>query len=157
MSGCNGAGVFDLYLSIFVNPYRLSTLSIALHCARVVIVVEGKRHVVVGEVLPQQQSFLVLLPRQAIAVIVVNVERLFPNNKGGVRAMAVHEIGAGDAKRTGEDGKIKGDREKKERQKRKKSTQHNTHTTQTKHTAKFHAKRQKEDRKECMQAIICTV
>lgn len=158
MSGCNGAGVFDLYLSIFVNPYRLSTLSIALHCAGVVIVVEGKRHVVVGEVLPQQQSFLVLLPCQAIAVIVVNVERLFPNNKGGVRAMAVHEIGAGNAKRTGEDGKIKGDREKKrETEKKEVNTTQHTHRTQTKHTAKFHAKRQKEDRKECMQAIICTV
>lgn len=85
--------IVHVYLiSICVNPYRLSTLSMALHCAGVVIVVEGKRHVVVGEVLPQQQSFLILLPCQAITVIIVNVERLFPDNKGGVRAMAVHEI-----------------------------------------------------------------
>lgn len=153
MSGCNGAGVFDLYLSIFVNPYRLSTLSIALHCARVVIVVEGKRHVVVGEVLPQQQSFLVLLPRQAIAVIVVNVERLFPNNKGGVRAMAVHEIGAGDAKRTGEDGKIKGDREKKERDRKERSQHNTTHTQHRQNTqqSSMQRGRKKTEKSACKQ------
>lgn len=42
---------------------------------------DGARHVVVGEVLPQQQGLLVLLPRQTVAVI-VDFERLAPGNKG---------------------------------------------------------------------------
>lgn len=111
-----------------MNPYRLSSLSLALHCAGVVIVVEGKRHVVVGEVLPQQQSFLVLLPCQAITVVVVNVERLFPDNKGGVRAMAGGETHAGDAKRTGQERRRKSHRENKEKD-RKGRSQDNKHTT----------------------------
>lgn len=39
------------------------------------------RHIVVCEVLPQQQCLLVLLPRQTVAVI-VDVKRLTPSNRG---------------------------------------------------------------------------
>lgn len=42
---------------------------------------DGAREVVVGEVLPQQQSLLVLLPRQAVAVVVY-FEGLAPSNRG---------------------------------------------------------------------------
>lgn len=41
----------------------------------------GARHVVVCEVLPQQQSLLVFLPRQTVAVV-VDFECLTPGNKG---------------------------------------------------------------------------
>lgn len=42
---------------------------------------DGTRHVVVGKVLPQQQSLLGFLPRQTVTVI-VNFECLAPGNKG---------------------------------------------------------------------------
>lgn len=42
---------------------------------------DGERHVVVCEVLPQQQGLLVLLPRQTVAVV-VDFERLTPGNRG---------------------------------------------------------------------------
>lgn len=42
---------------------------------------DGARYVVVGEVLPQQQSLLVFLPGQAVAVV-VDLKRLAPGNKG---------------------------------------------------------------------------
>lgn len=42
---------------------------------------DGARHVVVCEVLPQQQSLLVFLPRQTVA-IVVDFKRLAPGNRG---------------------------------------------------------------------------
>lgn len=42
---------------------------------------DGARHVVVCEVLPQQQGLLVLLPRQTVAVV-VDLERLAPGNRG---------------------------------------------------------------------------
>lgn len=42
---------------------------------------EGVWHVVVREVFPQQESLLVFLPRQTVAVV-VDFERLTPGNKG---------------------------------------------------------------------------
>lgn len=42
---------------------------------------DGARHVVVCEVLPQQQGLLVFLPRQTVAVV-VDLERLAPGNRG---------------------------------------------------------------------------
>lgn len=39
-----------------------------------------ERHVVVGEVLPQQQRFLVFFPRQTVTII-VDVKILPPGNK----------------------------------------------------------------------------
>lgn len=42
---------------------------------------DAVRHVVVCEVLPQQQGLLVFLPRQTVAVV-VDLERLAPGNRG---------------------------------------------------------------------------
>lgn len=48
---------------------------------------DGAREVVVGEVLPQQQCLLVLLPRQTVAVVVY-FEGLAPSNRGVIWTMS---------------------------------------------------------------------
>lgn len=51
---------------------------------------DGARDVVVGEVLPQQQSLLVLLPCQTVAVVVY-FKGLAPGNRGVIWAMSAWE------------------------------------------------------------------
>lgn len=65
------------------RTYWLShfTVSIGAAGGRAGCCSKGARHVVVCEVLPQQQGLLVFLPRQTVAVVVY-IKRLAPGNKG---------------------------------------------------------------------------
>lgn len=69
--------------------HRIGSFTDALRGAGVVADCQGNgvRHVVVGEVLPQQQCLLVLLPRQTVAVV-VDVECLAPGNRGVIWTMS---------------------------------------------------------------------
>lgn len=62
---------------------------------------EGRGCVEVCEVLPQQKGVLVLLPRQAVAVV-VNVERLPPGNRAIIRASSEREGGGVEQKWKGQ-------------------------------------------------------
>lgn len=90
---------------------------------------DGARHIVICEVLPQQQSLLVFLPCQTVTVV-VNFECLTPGNKGVIWAISVQ------------------DKERIRREGRKKRRRGRTSITATRFNKTNMQRRSKKDGKE---------